>query len=487
MKEIVVSGMSYSINADGMTAAVECCEDREMVEAVIVGSIRIGAKEYLVREIRDCAFEYCESMHSVKIPESVKSIGDMAFANSGLKSVTITKNIISIGVNPFLGCEILSSIVVDERNSIYDSRENCNAIIETGSNILIAGCKNSIIPDSVIGFSDKAFYGTHLSQIYFSDNVRFINNGSFGFCNFSSLVIPSNVEKIAPNAFIGSRELASIVVEEGNAVYDSRENCNALIETATNILVLGCQNTTIPSSVIGIGKNAFYRSSIRSLIVPNSVGSIGMEAFYESEISSIVLPDNITKIGDFAFSYTRLKSLSVPKSLTDLPCGMAGVFGPCADLESIVVDGGNPVFDSRDNCNAIIHTETNTLMFGCINTTFPQSVTSIGMDAFSENYNLRSVVIPENIRRIGTMAFFCCYNLLSAEIQGVPDEVGCCIFAECNSLICLKVHSSQPFAVDWETFTQKNYEDIVLLVPAGSKQAYQKARCWSNFKEIEEF
>ncbi len=487
MKEIIVSGISYSINADGMTASVERCEDREMVAAVIAGSVRIGAREYPVVAIRDCAFEYCKSMHSVMIPESVKSIGDMAFANSGLKSVTITKNVISIVANPFVGCENLCSIVVDERNSVYDSRENCNAIVETVSNVLIAGCKNSTIPDSVTGFGDNAFYGTHLSQIGFSDNVKSFGNGSFGFCNFSSLVIPSNVGKIAHNAFIGSRELASIVVAEGNAVYDSRENCNALIETATNILVLGCRNTTIPSSVVGIGKNAFFRSSVQSLIVPNSVGSIGMEAFYESEISSVVLPENITEIGDFAFSYTKLKSLSVPKSLTDLHCGMAGVFGPCADLESIVVDDGNPVFDSRDNCNAIIHTKTNTLLFGCINTTFPQTVTSIGMDAFSENYNLRSVVIPENIRRIGTMAFFCCYNLLSVEIQGKPDEIGCYIFAECNSLVCLKVHSTQPFAVNWETFTQKNYEDIVLLVPTGSKQAYKKARCWSNFKEIEEF
>ena len=125
-------------------------------------------------------------------------------------------------------------------NTVYDSRNNCNAIIETASNTLIAGCKNTIIPNSVTAIDYEAFSGC---------------------TSLTSVIIPNSVTSIHYSSFDGCPGLTSIVVESGNNVYDSRNNCNAIIETASNTLIAGCKNTIIPNSVTSIGDWAFASCS----------------------------------------------------------------------------------------------------------------------------------------------------------------------------------------------------------------------------------
>ena len=106
------------------------------------------------------------------------------------------------------------------------------------------------------------------------------------------LIIPDSVTQIGANAFSGCSSLQSIVVSEGNTIYDSRNNCNAIIETESNILVAGCSQTVIPDSVTQIGKEAFCRcSSLQSIVIPDSVTRIEGRAFYHcSSLQSIVIP-----------------------------------------------------------------------------------------------------------------------------------------------------------------------------------------------------
>ena len=197
---------------------------------------------------------------SVVIPEtvtyksktySVTSIGDDAFFRcSNLTSVTIPNSVTSIGSSAFSGCSSLTSIIVDIDNSIYDSRDNCNAIIETATNTLHTGCKNTVIPNSVTIIGSSAYSGcSGLTSITIPNSVTSIGGSAFSSCSgLTSITIPNSVTTIGSSAFFRCSSLTSI---------------------------------TIPNSVISIGERAFYNcSSLTSITIPNSVTTIGSSVFY---------------------------------------------------------------------------------------------------------------------------------------------------------------------------------------------------------------
>ena len=282
-----------------------------------------------VTGIAECTFYKCSGLTSITIPNSVTSIGINAFRDcSGLTSVTIPNSVTSIGDLAFGGCSGLTSIIIENGNTVYDSRGNCNAIITTANNELIAGCINTVIPNSVTSIKEYAFYGcSGLTSITIPNSVTYIGIYAFSYCSgltsvtipnsvtsigfgdfegcsglisvaipnsvtsiegcafrgcsgLTSVTIPNSVTRIGDLAFSNCSGLTSIVVEGGNTVYDSRDNCNAIIKTTTNELIVGCKNSVIPASVTSIGFAAFEDcSSLTSITIPNSVTSIGNEAF----------------------------------------------------------------------------------------------------------------------------------------------------------------------------------------------------------------
>ena len=228
-----------------------------------------------------------------------------------------------------------------------------------------------------------------------------------------TLYIPVSVEKINKSS---NYEYSSIIVAEGNPVYDSRNNCNAIIETATNELISGCKNTVIPSSVTSIGDLAFNGcSGLTGISIPSSVTSIGRSAF-----------------------------------------------NGCSSLTTITVDADNPVFDSRNNCNAIIETATNKLISGCKNTVIPSSVTSIGNYAFHYCSGLTGISIPSSVTSIGDWAFSGCFSLTSVTCKSsTPPSSGEGVFPRTPTT-------------------------STLYVPVGSRSAYSSTSGWSKFDNIVE-
>ena len=116
------------------------------------------------------------------------------------------------------------------------------------------------------------------------------------------MTIPSSVIFIDKNPFVACDGLTRIVVASENTTYDSRNNCNAVIETASNTLIAACKRTVIPNTVTTIGYGAFFECvGPSSVIIPKSVTTIAEEAFMYCEAKSVIIPNSVTSIGGWAF------------------------------------------------------------------------------------------------------------------------------------------------------------------------------------------
>lgn len=242
--------------------------------------VLINGEKYKVVELFDCVFWDSEFVKTLYIPKSIKKIASKLFKCYFDISFEYEHN---KRIGRFVWISHLSTIKVSEKNPLYDSRNNCNAIIETATNTLIKGCKSTIIPQS----------------------VRKISSSALGDSDFKHIEIGSNIEEISSYGFSSCGFVESINVDEANHIYDSRNNCNAIIESTTNTLIRGCRSTLIPNDIKVIGANAFsFVFDLKAITIPDGVVFIGREAFHMCEsLETIVIPASVKEIDSDAFRF----------------------------------------------------------------------------------------------------------------------------------------------------------------------------------------
>lgn len=329
--------------------------------------LNIDGADYHVTAIDDYAFSGCEGLTSVSLNEDYGSgftIGSGAFSGcTGLTSISLSSSVTVIGDNAFQGCTGLTSVSFSGNNIGDNAFYGCTDLTSVS------------ISANVSNIGVQAFYEcTSLSTVTIDEtgnyglyNVLSIGQGAFHGCSeLTSITIPKRTISIGSNPFTNCWKLASISVAAGNSCYDSRDNCNAIIEKSTNKLISGCKNT----------------------VIPNSVTAIGDAAFHGCTFTTIEIPDNVTSIGDAAFAWCEyLESLTIP-----------------ADVNSI----GESLFEGSYSLTEIV---------------IPSNVVAILSKTFADCTGLTTVTIPASVETVAADAFYNCSSLTEIHLPANPDDI----------------------------------------------------------------
>lgn len=450
--EFTVDGIKYVGDVETWTATVVGVEDDfSQVEVSIPTSYVNG---FLVTTIGDRSFANNKTITSVTLPNSVKSIEEKAFRGcTNLQSISLGTSLETIGNDAFRLCENLASIEIP--NSVYEIGEN--AFYQCVS------LRSVVLPTSLKAIRTGLFSQCgNLESVEIPNSVEVIETWAFMYCeSLKSITIPSSVVSIIPDGvtegylqFNGCSQLESIVVEEGNPVYDSRNNANAIIETSTNTLIIGCNNSTVPEGVERVDDYAFYDfKGFEKVTLPSTLKEIGIMAFNGSGLKSIEIPASIESLGEHAFNGCKnLRSAVLPNTLTSIP---ASLFIFCENLEEVNI---------------------------------PNGVESIGDMAF-RRCGFSAIEIPNTVKTIGEQAFQGCVNMEKITIPSSVSSISERAFQNCDVLHTIVSQVETPFAIESNVFSRvidgtETPTTATLYVPKGSKELYKSTEGWNQFATI---
>lgn len=399
------------INCSSLVDWVKTAGNRYAGNIEVPSTVTHNGSTYQVVGADDNAFYMCNAITSLVLPEGMTRWGEHTYFFSPFRTV----------MNKVTNIYLPTSLT--ELKTIPNYYFMNNTALVT--------CH--IPPVEEIG--DSAFYNcTKLTSLNLPATAA-ITDGFF---------IPSTVKRIGKGAFAGCNRRNHLVVESGNTVYTSTDGSgnelDAIIERSTGKLVLACKNTAVLTG--------------------------------------------LTEYGDYAFAgvyTTKNTTLEIPAEITTI--GTATFLG-CSGLRYFSVAAGNTVYDSRNNCAAVIETATNTLIAGCNYTVIPADVPVIGPLAFA-GMTMSAMDITEGVTTIGEKAFVSCASMKSLTLPSTVKTIGADAFYGASKLTSVTIQATTPPVIANST-AFSNAAKCTLSVPAGCKEAYEKAPFWSSFMSIVE-
>ena len=444
-----------------------------------------------VKEIGNSSFRNAD-LEKIILPKSLKKLGSQSFCENGkIKDIYIPASIEEIGDRMFENC-YLQTITVDNENPVFDSRDNCNAIIETATNTLLrASNATTVIPASVTGLANGAFANLEIKSIDIPQAVTNFGVDLFSYSKTSifhvhypePIEIPENAFNIIQNGQVANiiRENARLIVPDGTkAKYAAatgwkvfgmgsykiieESEYNASRQYTVTVTKAGTLKTTLPQDKKDIVEELTVKGPIngRDLqCLKDMCGQYGVltsinlsdativegegttanvlpEGAFQTTMAlqHIVLPKNLTAIGSFAFQDSGIEELVLPATVKELG---RDIFYYARNLKALSVEKGNTVFDSRDNCNAIIETASNTLRIGCANTVVPDGIEALGRMAFSGIPSLKEVKLPSGLTSIGWATFWADTELSKVTLSESVTDIGESPFGGCERITSLVI------------------------------------------------
>ena len=499
-----------------------------------------------VSAIGEYVLSECSSLKNVVIPEGVKSVGKWAISTcTVVESIALPASVEDIGPYAFYYSKGLVSMDLSSVRFIGEGAFNESGIqsVSLGNGLehigegafsdsRLASIHN--IPASIDTIPRKAFYRTPLADFTLGENVKYIGDQAFYECKqLTNLSIPAALEEIGQEAFYDCPFVNSIPIED-NIRYIGRIAYQSFLPQETT-------KVSVKEGTISLSAQLFQGTLLTEVILPSSLKNIGSHCFYGTKLITVDLPEGLKKIGNDAFNnISTLSSVTIPESVESID---NFAFSYCKGLVRITYNAIDATctsnwLEKNDNIERIIlGDKVKRIPRGLyynrsslINATFPNSVELISDYAFRGCTNMQSVKLPDNVRVIEDYAFVDCSSLydihwpLSLEKVGDSSFSGCTglkvvslpegvkelgerAFAGCSNVrvlylpstietigehaLSVSLNSTEPVIVTCTATTPPPVDESwsynanigLVKVPQNSISDYKKAIGWSNFSD----